>query len=46
MADLNDEDVDMFLNFDEENESYISSDSTKKRCLEEGDDTSSSSSYL
>jgi len=43
-SDLEDEDVAMFLNFDNEDDVQLSSGSTKKRRLEEGDASSPSQS--
>ena len=45
-TDIEDDDVDMFLNFENEDEVQFSSESTKKRRLEEGDATSPSQSTI
>jgi len=45
-TDVNDEDVDMFFNFENDGDVQLSSDCTKKRRLEEGDDSSPSQSNI
>ena len=42
-TDVSDDDVDMFFNFDNDDDVQLSSDCTKKRQLEDGDESSSHS---